>query len=561
LKTGLFPAAVASFITESYQNLSPNSGDTSNALLTQLSQQLVNNSNERPLTSVVMGHCAVAIIIHKLGTLPLNDGTLSCLSAILGTGSHELEFLVHQPSALALVSLISLAFGEVGTLVTDAAPPDVLDVVQQTLDTLYQAPLAQEIAEIQLGQEMAKVNGSHGKFESIFASRLLHFFNTCVRVPSHLTLIEEMRTNCLRICLKHLWCFGRAFNQLGNSVPLLSPMYIPFSDPELIRRICEQHDPPVRVIGRCTGALVASKLASHIDSRTAPVSHEEEACLSAILGTEVHNVRLLLRKSGAVALANIISLVFDEAGTWITDTIPPHALDVVQTVQQTLSTLLQALPAQEPAEVHLEQTIAILSGSDGKFEHILLSRLLDFLDTCLRTSPLTEEVRASCQRMCLRGLWYFQRAFNQLGNSRTLPSSIYVTFANHPEIFPRVREHRDLTTRELGRCVGALVVNKLAADLHSRTDSIRDVELQCLSGILGTGTNDLALFLRHRGAIEFTNIFFLALANINSPNMPLDVLDVVQQTFGIVSRAFPADLNVNIRLEQTDTLMDVPDGQ
>lgn len=508
------------------------------------------------------------MIIHKLAvdfessTLPFNDGTLSCLSTILGTESHELEFLVHQPGALALVSLISLAFGEVGTLVTDAAPPDVLDVIQQTLDTLYQAPLAQEIAEIQLGQYMAKANDSHGKFESILVSRLLYFFNTCVRAPSHLTLIEEMRTNCLRICLKHLWCFGRASNQLGNSVPLLSPMYIPFSDPELIRRICEQHDPAVRVIGRCVGALVASKLASHIDSRTAPVSHEEEACLSAILGTEGHNVRLLLRKSGAVALANIISLVFGEAGTWITDTIPSDALDVVQTVQETLSTLLQALPAQKPAEVHLEQTVAIFSGSDGKFEHILVSRLLDFLDTCLRaTSALTEEVRSSCQRMCLKGLWYFQRGFIQLGNSRTLPSSICVIFTNHPEIFPRVRMHRDLTTRELGRCVGALLVNKLAADLRLRTDSNRDVELGTLSGILGTGTNHVALLLRHRGAIEFTNIFFLALADIKSARISLDVLDVVQQTFGIISQAFPTDLNANIRLEQTDTLINVLDGQ
>ncbi|KAH9066455.1 hypothetical protein EDB87DRAFT_1543932, partial [Lactarius vividus] len=50
--TGLFSATVAAFIIESYQNLSPKSGDTTNALLTQISQQLVNISNGTPLTSV-----------------------------------------------------------------------------------------------------------------------------------------------------------------------------------------------------------------------------------------------------------------------------------------------------------------------------------------------------------------------------------------------------------------------------------------------------------------------------------------------------------------------------
>ncbi|KAH9173277.1 hypothetical protein EDB89DRAFT_2095042, partial [Lactarius sanguifluus] len=49
---GLFSATVAAFLIESYKKLSPDSGDTTNALLTQISQQLVNISNGTPLTSV-----------------------------------------------------------------------------------------------------------------------------------------------------------------------------------------------------------------------------------------------------------------------------------------------------------------------------------------------------------------------------------------------------------------------------------------------------------------------------------------------------------------------------
>ncbi|KAI9447562.1 hypothetical protein H4582DRAFT_1802837, partial [Lactarius indigo] len=50
--TGLFSATVAAFIIEGYKNLSPDSSDTTNALLTQISGQLVNISTGTPLTSV-----------------------------------------------------------------------------------------------------------------------------------------------------------------------------------------------------------------------------------------------------------------------------------------------------------------------------------------------------------------------------------------------------------------------------------------------------------------------------------------------------------------------------
>lgn len=50
--TGLFSATVATFLIESYKKLSPDSSDTTNALLTQISGQLVNISNGTPLTSV-----------------------------------------------------------------------------------------------------------------------------------------------------------------------------------------------------------------------------------------------------------------------------------------------------------------------------------------------------------------------------------------------------------------------------------------------------------------------------------------------------------------------------
>ena len=51
-KTGLFSSTVASFIVASYPNLSPDPNATTDAILIQISQQLVNISSGTPLMSV-----------------------------------------------------------------------------------------------------------------------------------------------------------------------------------------------------------------------------------------------------------------------------------------------------------------------------------------------------------------------------------------------------------------------------------------------------------------------------------------------------------------------------
>ena len=88
-KTGLFSATVATFIVESLQNLSPDSSKTTNALLTQISQQLFNISNGTPLTSVVAQSgqpftpTASAIRVNVLWFLSLILSLTCTLSATL----------------------------------------------------------------------------------------------------------------------------------------------------------------------------------------------------------------------------------------------------------------------------------------------------------------------------------------------------------------------------------------------------------------------------------------------------------------------------------------------
>ena len=124
----------------------------------------------------------------------------------------------------------------------------------------------------------------------------------------------------------------------------------------------------------------------------------------------------------------------------------------------------------------------------------------------------------------------------------------------------RICEERDLDVRGIGRCVEALVVNKLAANINSRRVKASESELACLSAILGTKSDDVKRLLHNPGAIVFTNIIFLILDNFYSFTLgmvPSYISDVVQETFRIISQAPPA---VAMPLDQTDTLMNVING-
>src|ERR1700677_1502483 len=168
-------------------------------------------------------------------------------------------------------------------------------------------------------------------------------------------------------------------------------------------------------------------------------------------------------------------------------------------------------------------------------------------------------------RLWMKTLWSFTIAYNEPWDSVTLPSYVCTTFTN-PEMTRRIHEQRDLAVRVIGRCVEALIVKNLTADIESRNVPVssHNDKLACLTTILGTTNNDLKLLLDHPGATEFTEMVFLALDNFNSfalETVPSDVLGVVQKTYGILSRALPTDWNVAMLLDQTTTPMNASDGQ
>ena len=166
----------------------------------------------------------------------------------------------------------------------------------------------------------------------------------------------------------------------------------------------------------------------------------------------------------------------------------------------------------------------------------------------------------SILRSWMKTLWSFTIAYNEPWNhSVTLPSYVCITFTN-PEMTRRIHEQRDLAVRVIGRCVEALIVKKLTANMAPRNVPVSSHNNKaCLTTILGTTNNDVEFLLDHPGATEFTEMVFLALDNLHPfslETVPLYVLGVVQETFSILSRTLPKGWNASMLLDQTANTSD-----
>ena len=371
---------------------------------------------------------------------------------------------------------------------------------------------------------------------------------------------EIYRTHSIS-CLKNLWYRLRAYGQPENSMPLPPNVLFAFSSPALTNRIRVARGVATGVMGRCVEALVVKELVAGVKPSTnsnIQSRNNKLASLSAILGAESNDVKFCLECHGAIELATMVSLAFGDVGPLAVNALPS---DVRYVAQQTLAILYQT------AELLLDQPIAQLNISDANFDHIISSGFHKLLQMCITgTSPLPAEVRRSCLRMCLKSMWYCAEAYHQLGASKPLPSYFPRALASK-EIVRRIHTERDPVSRVVGRCFCALVVMKLVADFRSRADSnvqISDDELVCISAILGTPDNDMTYWLKQPGAIELMNVAFLAFDDIGSfaaDTVPSYVLDVIPETFSIISQSLPAEISIEPGLDQTDAQTDIPGGQ
>ncbi len=318
--------------------------------------------------------------------------------------------------------------------------------------------------------------------------------------------------------MKNPWHFIREYNKLGNSVPLPSYVYITFTNPEMTRRIREERDIAVRMIGRCVEALVINKLVTDINSRNVPVSNDELAYLSAILGTESHDVRLCLSQIGAIELVNLTSLALGDVSFLRANQM---SSDTHSVLQQTLAILFRALPAQ------------------GN-ERTIVSRLHGLMKMCIPgASSLMEEVRTSCLRMCLKSLWDCGKAYHQTPDPL---SSNFPLMLARPEITRHLRTEQDPVARITGRCFGALIVSMLVGALGSPisfSSGVRIAELACISAILGTEHREVSFLPHQLHIVNFRNVVSLVSGEIDTlftaAGTPADVLNIAQDTLNILA--------------------------
>ena len=163
--------------------------------------------------------------------------------------------------------------------------------------------------------------------------------------------------------------------------------------------------------------------------------------------------------------------------------------------------------------------------------------------------------------MFLKNLWHFTRLRFESGDSISLPYYLYVSLA-HPGITRFILEKGDITSRVIRYCVGALIINNIATDINARPLPVNDAELECLAAVLDTTNQDVTNLLSHSGAIRFVNMVCLIENVYEHPSWdPSIAPDIVRRTFDILVQSLPAQLDTEIQLDLTDTLVEVAEGQ
>jgi hypothetical protein len=304
------------------------------------------------------------------------------------------------------------------------------------------------------------------------------------------------------------------------------------------------------MMGRCINALVVKEPIAGVTPSTSSDTqiHDKKmpaAWFRTTLGQYEDDVEFFLQCPSAAELASMVFIVPGALGS-LDDTAFPS--DVRDVAQQTLAILAQT------AKLHLDQPITQLENSDAKFERIIVSGFHDLLQKYILGASTPTNVRRGRLRVSLKCLWYCAKAYQQLDASE--PSSAYffsTLGVASPDLVHLFQTEQDSNSRVTGRCISALVVMKLMADIRSRTNSnvqISHDQLTCLSTILGAESHDLKLWLSRPYAVELANIISLISSEIDwlfsNKALASEVMDMMQQTYGILTRVLPAELSAKL---------------
>ena len=513
-KTGLFSTTVAAFIIESYKQLSPDSGVTTNALLTQISQQLVNISSGTPLASVAVQSSqpfkptASAVRVNVLWFLSLAISLNCALSAtLMQQWARQYRELTRRRGAPhksgRMRAFIFDGLRRFGTLARAVTP---ITRFLHISVFLFFAGLVEFLFPIYTTVAYTTL-GCIGMFAFPYAV---------------LTVLPNFYLNCP---------YGTPLSAVTWRLSLFSALGILLA----IRGVEGRFHGLLSTLWRWTHRQVTRPLG--------PTQWRE------MLDNQVAmHYRWLWD-----GLPKSVEL----GATGAPSTVDAYALEWTLTAlhqNEEIEDFAESVPGFFDSRAVPDATSAILPLMSGQptTEPILGSRLYDLLKTCIPgTSPLTEEKRKSRLRVCLKCLWYCGRAYNEPVNSEPLPSYVRVAFAS-PEMTHRILTEEDLAARVTGRCFEALVAKKLSADINLRRIRINDEILLYLSTILGTNSREVMFLLGQPGAIELASIVSLMLVadSLVGDTMPSDVLDVFKQTLRILSQTLLTEDQADLPLPQ-----------
>ncbi|KAH9173290.1 hypothetical protein EDB89DRAFT_1905319 [Lactarius sanguifluus] len=512
--TGLFSATVATFIIESYKQLSHDSGDTTNALLTQISHQLANTSNVTPFAGVGAQNSlpfkptASAVRVNVMWFLSLVLSLTCALSATLmqqwARRYQELARRRGAPHKHARMRAY-IFDGIKGFRMTRAieAMPMLLHLsvflfFAGLIDFLI--PINTTVAYFTLG------------WIALFALAYVI-----------LTILPNLYLNCpYRTPLSG---FTWRLSQFSVLRILLATRGIE---------------------GLFHGSLLSLWYWTHQQMTETPGPTKWRETLEEQVTVRRRWLKDGLRRSVELSATDAPSTVDKDALEWTLT-----ALDEDKEIED----FAERVPGFFDSRAVPDPTSAILPlmSDQSTTDPILGSRLYDLLKTCIPgTSPLTEEKRRSRLRVCLRSLWYCGEAYNRPKNSEPLPSYVRVVFAS-PEMTHRIQAEGDPAARVIGRCFRSLVAKKLSADINSRRVRVSEGVLACLSAILVTESHEVMSWLGEPGAIELANIVSLMSVDADplvGDKMPSDVLYVFKKTLNILSQALLGKIHADLPLPQ-----------
>ena len=509
IKAGLFSAVVVVSIVESYKWLSPDSGSETVILLAQISRQLVNISNGIPLESIA-------------NSQPFKPTVSILMVNVMWFGS----------------VVLCLAGSVFATLIQQSA---------RRFQALTQGcPTPHERARLRAflfsGIEKFKVDQLH---QLLGMSMHLSILLYCVGLLIYIFTIETLLGF---FALAYLLIFYLIYS-IFTFTPIFffdSPFGTPFT--------------PLawRIFHLCLLAIFSTtqRIVGQFNAWS-------KTCRNRSGSTKLNTLDKWLKTR--VQMHRQWFLGGRQRSIEFYATVAPLAVD-----ENTLEGILAAF-AEKDSEKELEDFATWVPEFFDKYARsdpakaiseepspnpIFGFRLRHLIKKCIpENSSLTEEHKRRL-RVGLECLWHWVWAYNQ--NSKPLPS-YFPLHVPSAEMACRPRTEEDPIGGMVGRCFGALVAKKLAADLKSSHGPIcdSDAKVAYLSTILGRAQTDVESFITNPDAIGLANIESLTSSEANTlvaERVPSNVLKIFRTTVDILAEELTASAAVlgqqrNLKLE------------